>query len=134
MLQRESEMVIPFPFKDSTNITLRFLRAGEAESNDDLVTIVDQGDDLYHIYYKDGSWKDDATSHMTALTGDELDEYLANLFFLTSRDSQPFRSIQLNVPCMPCIMLEMSDLKKKGVRRALHTILPILRSCIKVKW
>jgi hypothetical protein len=128
-----AEMVIPYPFKDSTNITLRFLRSGEPETNDDLVTVVHQGDDLYHVYFKDGNWNTD-TSHMTALTGDELDEYLSNLFFLITRDSQPFRSVQLNIPCMPCIMLDVSDLKKKGIRRSLQTILPILRSCIKVKW
>lgn len=126
-------MMIAYPFKDSTNITLRLLRGNAEADQDDMISIVHQGDDLYHVYYKDGDWKEE-TSHMTALTGDELDSYLSNLFFLATQDTQPFRSIQLNIPCMPLIMLQVSDLKKKGIRRSLHTILPILRSCIKVKW
>ena len=126
-------LTIPYPFKDSTNITIRLLRGSGNQNSDDLIAIVDQGDDLYHLYYKDGDWKEE-TSHMTALSGDELDAYLANFFFLITRDSQPFRSIQLNIPCMPLIMLPIDDFKKKGIRRSLHTLLPILRSCIKVKW
>lgn len=126
-------MTIPYPFKDSTNITMRLLRGNGTTESDDLLAIVDQGDNLYHLYYKDGDWNE-TTSHMTALNGEELDAYLANFLVLITRDSQPFRSIQLNIPCMPLILLPLSDLKKKGVRRALHTLLPILRSCIKVKW
>ncbi len=127
---------IPNPFKDSTNITFRLLKSGSEnydEMKDDIITIVHQGEDLYHVYYRDGEWKDDF-SHMTALSGDELDSYLESMFFLLTRDAQPFRSIQLNIPCMPLIMLRVEDLRKKGIRRCFRTILPILRSCIKVKW
>ncbi len=123
-------------FSDSTNITFRLLRAGSDnfdEEKDDKITIVHQGEDLYHLYFRDGDWTT-KTSHMTALSGDELDSYLESLFFLLTRDSQPFRSIQLNVPCMPTIMLRIDDLRKKGIRNCLRTVLPILRSCIKVKW
>jgi hypothetical protein len=38
------------------------------------------------------------------------------------------------VPCMPAILIHMDDIRKKGVRRSLHTILPLLRSCIKVQF
>jgi hypothetical protein len=126
---------VPYPFKDSTHITMRILHPDCTESgeNDDMIAIVPQGDDLYHIYYKSGEWTD-KTSHMTAFTGDELDNYLENFFFLITRDSQPFRSIQLNIPCMPPIMLRTEDFRKKGIRRSLRNILPLLSSCIKVKW
>jgi hypothetical protein len=126
----------PNPFKDSTNITFRLLKSGSEnfdDEKDDMITIVHQGDDLYHVYYRDGEWKE-KFSHMTALTGNELDSYLESMFFLLTRDAQPFRSIQLNIPCMPLIMLPIDDLKKKGYRRCFRTILPILSSCIKVKW
>lgn len=128
-------MNIPYPFKDSTHITFRFIRRenGTTEENDDMVSIVPQGGDLFHVYFKDGDWTE-KTSHMIALTGDELDAYITNLFFLSTRDTKPFRSIQLNIPCMPIFMLSIDDLKKKGVIRSLSTILPIMRSCIKVKW
>lgn len=126
----------PSPFKDSTNITFRLLKSGSDnydEKKDDIITIVHQGDDLYHVYYRDGEWKEDF-SHMTALTGDELDTYLENMFFLLTRDAQPFRSIQLNIPCMPLILLRVEDLKKKGIRRSFREILPLMCSCIKVRW
>ena len=128
-------MTIPYPFKDSTHITMHILKedCDEDGKNDDLVAIVPQGEDFYHVYYKCGDWSE-KTSHMTAFTGDELDTYLENFFFLITRDSQPFRSIQLNIPCMPTIMLRVEDFRKKGIRRSLRNILPLLRSCIKVKW
>jgi hypothetical protein len=122
------------PFNDSTNISIRLLRAGvDDDSRDDRIAIVHKGEDMYHLYFKDADMKEN-TSHFTLLTGDELDSYLESFFFLLSRDSDPFRSIQFNIPCMPCLLYTVDELRKPKIRDSLNTLFPILRSCIKVKF
>ena len=123
------------PFTNSTNILIRLLRSGSDAKDakkDDMICIDVQGEDLYHLYYRDGDMKDPDTAHMTALTGDELDSYLYSLFFLLTRDSDPFRSVQINVPCFPLILLDLPTLKKKSVRETLNLLLPTVHSCLKV--
>jgi hypothetical protein len=125
-----------YPFHDSTNISIRLLRSGPESKDmnrDDQIAIVEKGDDLFELYYHSGDWET-KTAHCVQLTGDELDQYLYSLFFLLTRDSDPFRSVQFNVPCMPSILILMDDMRKKGVRDSLSTILPLLRSCIKVEF
>ena len=129
-------MTLKYPFRDSTNISIRLLRSGDDsddKSRDDQIAIVEKGGDLFEVYYHSGDW-DKKTAHFIQLSGDELDQYLHCLFFLLTRDSDPFHSVQFNVPCMPCIMLALEDMRKKGVRESLGTILPLLRSCIKVEF
>lgn len=125
-----------YPFSDSTNISIRLLRKGVENKDstcDDQIAIVEAGADFYELYYHSGDWESRSTAHFSQLNGDELDNYLYSLFFLLSRDADPFRSIQFNLPCMPAILLEISELKKKGVREALTTIMPLVRSCLKIK-
>lgn len=129
-------MTIKYPFSDSTNISIRLLRSGPEnndKSRDDQIAIVDMGDNDFDVYYHSGDW-DTKTAHFVQMTGDELDQYLWALFFLVSRDADPFRSVQFNIPCMPAILISVDDMRKKGVRSALETILPLLRSCIKVQF
>ena len=129
-------MTLKYPFSDSTNISIRLLRSGEDsddKSRDDQIAIVEKGNDEFEVYYHSGDWEK-KTAHFLQLSGEDLDQYLECLFFLLTRDSDPFRSVQFNVPCMPCIMLDMDDMRKKGVRSALGTILPLLRSCMKVQF
>lgn len=124
------------PFTDSRNISMRLLRADGSSSgeNDDQIVIEDQGDNVYHVYFRDATWDNQKTAHMVVLSGEELDTYLEGYFFLLTRDSQPFRSIQLNIPCLPIIMFKIEDLKKKSIRNCLTTILPLLSSCMKVRF
>jgi hypothetical protein len=127
--------MMKYPFNDSTNINIRILRKGPENndrSRDDLIAIVEQENDVYDVYYHSADWKNEKTAHAIQVNGDDLDNYLYSLFFLLSRDADPFRSIQFNLPCMPSVLLDMRDLKKKGVREALTTIMPLLRSCLKV--
>ena len=129
-------MTIKNPFTDSTHITIRLLRSGaenKDEERDDRIAIVPLGDDSYGVYYTSADWNSQIT-HYVDLTGDELDTYIENLFFLLTRDRDPFRSIQLNVPCMPAILFLVSDLKKSGVKNHLREVLPLLHSCIKVEF
>lgn len=122
------------PFTNSSNISIRLIRKGEgsdaAGANDDKIAIVYNSDDSYILYYKDANTMN-GLCHTTILTGDELDTYLQCLFFLLTRDKDPFYSIQFNIPCMPCIFLSVSDLRRKGVKRTLHEILPLLSCCLK---
>ena len=123
------------PFKDSSNITIRLIRKGEGDNgdgnNDDHIAIV-YNDDSYIVYYKDTNAVNGLV-HSTVLTGDELDTYLRGLFFMLTHDKDPFRFIQFNIPCMPCIFLNVKDLRMKGVKRTLNEILPLLSSCLKTK-
>lgn len=123
------------PFTDSSNITIRLIRKNEGDSNgehDDHIAIVYDGDDSYILYYKDGNAKGGMT-HTTCLSGDELDMYLQSLFYLLTQDKDPFRFIQFNIPCMPCIFLGVHDLLRKGVKRTLNEILPLMCSCLKTR-
>lgn len=128
-------MTLMNPFNSSTNIVIRLLRSGpecEDDTRDDKIAIVHDVDDVYHLYYKDANMKEDV-SHFKLLTGDELDVYLESLFFLLTHDSDPFRSVQLNIPCMPCLLYRVEDLKKLKLRETLSTILPLLHSCAKIQ-
>ena len=131
------EMAIKYPFTDSTNISIRLLRSGADNmdtSRDDQIAIVEQLNNEYDVYYHSGDWSDksEKMAHFVQMNGLDLDQYLESLFFLVSRDADPFRSIQFNIPCMPAILISVDDMRKKGVREALQTILPLLRSCIKI--
>jgi hypothetical protein len=127
---------MPNPFKNSTNIQFRLLRSGEAkdQSKDDLIAIDCQGEDLYYVYYKDSDMTNPDVAHMTALSGDQLDTYLESLFYLLARDADPFRSLQVTIPCFPVIMLSIRSLSSRGVRETLNTIMPLLHSCNKIKF
>lgn len=123
------------PFTDSSNITIRLIRKGDGDAEggmDDQIAIVYNGDDSYLIYYKDANSMKGMT-HSIVLTGDELDTYLQSLFFLVTRDKDPFRFVQFNIPCMPCIFLDVYDLRLKGVKRTLNEILPLMSSCLKTR-
>ena len=129
-------MMVKYPFSDSTNISIRLLRRGpdnKDDSRDDQIAIVDKGDNNFDVFYHSADWQS-KTAHFVQLTGEELDQYLYSLFTLLSCDADPFRSVQFNIPCMPSILIIMDDMRKKGVRRSLYTILPLLRSCIKVQF
>ena len=119
------------PFHDSSNISIRLVQKDGKEENDDRIVIVYKGEDTYHVYYKDG-YNRNGMTHCVVLTGAELDTYLESLIDLLNLDSDPFRSIQLNIPCMPSIMLSMKSLKEEGLKTLLANILPLLSSCLKI--
>lgn len=122
------------PFSDSSNIQIRLIRSTELDNEkaDDRICIVYSGEDSFTLYYKDANATRNLT-HLCNFTGDDLDTYLRNLFFLLTRDRDPFRSIQFNIPCCPTILLLMDDLRKKGVKEALNEILPLMSSCLKIR-
>ena len=129
-------MMVKYPFSDSTNISIRLLRSGPDNKNgnrDDQIAIVEKGGNDFDLYYHSGDWET-KTAHFVQMTGEELDQYLYSLFTLISYDADPFRSVQFNIPCMPSILITMEDMRKKGIRRSLYNILPLLRSCIKVQF
>lgn len=125
-------MTLTNPFNNSTNIVIRLLRS-DPEEEDDMIAIVHDVDEVYQLYYKDANMKGDV-AHFMFLTGEKLDVYLESLFFLLTRDSDPFRSVQLNIPCMPSLLFKVEDLKKKKLRETLNTILPLLHCCTKLNF
>ena len=131
-------MLITDPFTCSTNTTIRLIRKSlngtDADSDtDDRIAIVHEGEDTYSLYYRDSDMKNKTSCHYKILDGAELDTYIENLFFLLTRDKDPFRSIQFNIPCMPGFIFTIDDLKSKGLRKALNYTLPLLKTAYKVK-
>lgn len=120
------------PFTDSSNITIRLIRKENQtmEDTDDRIAIVYNGEDSYCLFYKDGNVENGMT-HYSILTGEELDTYLHKLFVLLTKDRDPFRYVQFNIPCMPSLLFLIEDLCKKKVTNSLSEILPLMCSCLK---
>lgn len=123
------------PTQDSTNITIHLCRNGgeEAQDNDDIITIHHKGENIYHVFYRDGDFINKSHFQMNVLDGDELDTYLLSLFRLVASDRAPFKFIQFNIPTFPTLLYKPHDLTDKKIRSKLMHIMPILKSAIKVQ-
>lgn len=110
-----------------THIRIAFIRQGHAtnEAMDDYVIISHKGEDIYHVYYHD-AFKAPMNHQFTILNAEELDLYLDALFALISRDSVPFREIQIDIPCMPSVMYKPSQLRSRRILEALGHAMPML--------
>lgn len=127
-------MTMKDPSQNSSNITIRLLRnvKDQEKDTDDIITIHHKGENIYHVFYKDGNFNDTSRRHMTVLDGDALDTYLYSLFRLVATDRDAFKSIQFNIPTFPTLLYKPSDLTDKQIRSKLMHIMPILKSAINV--
>ena len=119
------------PFSNSTNIQIRLTR-DDCPSNDDRITIKYKDENMYQIFYRDGntlSSKDQ--TYCTVLSGEELDVYINSLFTLLARDRDPFRSVEFQIPCFPCLQFDTEDFRQGKLRKALKQVMPILYSAAK---
>ena len=108
-------------------IRISFIRNGHIhnEARDDYVIISHKGEDMYHVYYHDAN-KSTRQHHFTILDAYELDLYVESLFTLVARDVEPFREVQVDIPCMPSVMYKPADLRKAAIRQALRDAMPML--------
>lgn len=117
-------------FQNSSLINIRLTR-DKHPSHDDRIVIKYKDENIFQIYFRDGA-SDQQSSYCTVLTGDELDIYIESLFTLLVRDRDPFRSIEFQLPCFPCLQYNVEDLRGGKLRTALKRIMPILYAAVKV--
>jgi hypothetical protein len=119
-------------FTNGSLIHIRLTRDNNYE-HDDHIVIKYKDEDMYQLYFRDGSLKNGSSaSYCTVLSGEELDIYIETLFTLLVRDRDPFRSIEFQIPCFPCLRYEIEDLRGSKLRSAIKQILPILYSAARV--
>lgn len=119
-------------FQKSTYIQIRLTRDKDPD-HDDRIVIKYKDEDIYQIYFQDGNTTSKHPStYCTVLTGEELDVYVESLFTLLVRDRDPFKSIDFQIPCYPCLTYNIQDLRKGKLRSTLKRIMPILYAAAKI--
>jgi hypothetical protein len=116
-------------FASSANIQIRLTR-NDDPSEDDRIVIRSKGEDIYQLFFQDGGMMFPRT-YCTVLSGEELDTYIESLFILLSRDRDPFRSVEFQIPCFPTLQFYAEDMAKGKVRGALKRVMPILYAAAK---
>ena len=115
------------PFTNAGTIQIRLTRRNETEETDDRICIKYKDENMYQIFFQDGNMLK-KTTFCTVLTGEELDVYMESLFVLLSRDRDPFRSIEFQIPCFPSLQYTVEDLQRGKIRNTLKRIMPLLHS------
>jgi hypothetical protein len=118
------------PFRTSTNIQIRLTRS-EDESEDDRIAIRYKDEDMYQLFFRDGNTKGKPQTYCTVLSGEELDVYIESLFTLLARDRDPFRSVEFQIPCFPCVQYNVEDFRQGKLRTALKDLMPVLYAAAK---
>ena len=106
------------PFTDSNNLSIRLIR--DKIENDDKITIKKVSSDIYLLYYTHSSKKDE--KQITILDKEQALSYIESLFFLVCQDITAFRFLQLNIPCMPLLLLSVERLKNKKAKNTVETV------------
>ena len=116
---------------NSGNIQIRLTR-NENPQEDDMICIKYKDENMYQIFFRDGySVVDKPPTYCTVLSGDELDIYIESLFVLLSRDRDPFKSIEFQIPCFPALQFDVADMRNGKIRSTLKRIMPILYGAAK---
>lgn len=115
------------PFANAGNIQIRLTRRNETEETDDRICIKYKDENMYQIFFQDGNMLK-KTTFCTVLSGEELDVYVESLFVLLSRDRDPFRSIEFQIPCFPALQYTVKDLQRGKIRNTLKRVMPLLYS------
>lgn len=119
------------PFINSNNIQLRLVRKSpHGSSEDDRIALVYKGEDTYHLYFQDGLTKN--VKQRVILYGDDVDTYFESLFTLLVNDRDRFEAVQFNLPCMPCVYLNVDDMSDEEIQDTLFRAMPLLRSSERV--
>ena len=97
------------------NIRMRFIRKKGDSKTDDLVTIERLGRDLFLCSFKDGNSK---KTDSLILNDRKLFWWLRIILRLVKKDSDPFASVQFDMPLMPSILADI-----RTIDSFYHTIL-----------
>lgn len=118
---------------------LRFIRkSGDSSSNDDIITIqpkwrsLDTNNEISLLEYvvsvdfsPVGMESKKIHKQTMRLVGKQVLTYLESLLNLTFLDSEPYKFIQVDVPCVPSVLLDLDT-----VSDATQSILQIVQVCI----
>ena len=104
----------------SSQITIRFIRKGESPNTDAKVVIHNVGENLYSLSFTDG-YSEVRRTHSAILNDRNLFRWLRITLRLLEHDSDPFESVQMDLPIMPSFMVDIVK-----VHRAYHTILDMV--------
>ena len=109
-----------FP-KTHSSIVFQLIRDSNNTKNDDLIKLTQAPDcDLVDLCYKDRVTN---SQHTLRLTKEQAAEYVISLCHIMSYDTEPFKSVQVNFPAFPCIMLSPEDLTYESLRERIHRML-----------
>lgn len=97
-------------------IQIRFLRKNSTPQDDDRVTIKRVGVDLYTLTYKDSTLKNTPTWAILDSRG--IFRWLRILLRVVKKDSDPFDSVQFDLPTMPSFLISTDSIDD-----SYHTIL-----------
>ena len=100
----------------SDTMRIRFIRTLNASSkNDDIATIRSIDTDLYKLTFLDANCTKPVCK---VLTGKELFRWIRIVFRTVEHDSDPFDSVQFDLPTMPSFLIPTNDIED-----SYHTIL-----------
>ena len=100
----------------SDTMRIRFLRTINASSqNDDIVTIRTIDTDLYKLTFQDANCRKSVSK---VLHGKDIFRWLRIMLRTVEHDSDPFDSIQFDVPTMPSFLIATN-----AIEASYHTIL-----------
>jgi len=96
-------------------IQLRFIRetreADDAQ-RDDILNIVHQQDNLLRFTYSERSDDDSIETDTNTFTHQDAVSYLYRMFWITSIDEDPFRSVQFFIPGFPTFLMSVAAVKQ----------------------
>jgi len=104
------------------SITVRFIRTNEkVSSNDDRVCIHRVGANQYSLAYTYGHSKKIKNKQRVTLTDDQVFRWMRFTIGLIEKDAEPFELIQIDLPYMPSVVFNVSEIDD-----AYHRILDAL--------
>jgi len=114
---------MPVFSKVHTNMTIQLIRNVDNKKDDDVITIRPTSTEgVVYLRYQDS---DNKSKHELRLTNDELSHYFVSLFHVMSYDTDPFKSIQVNCPAFPCVLLSVKDLGYESLRLRLQSMIQL---------
>jgi hypothetical protein len=104
--------------------TLRFLRPGEHEDSDDVITASTSkaSPDLFHISYRPGD-TDARVSYQATMSRSTLMDYVQDILESMTLDVDPFDRIQLLTDIHPTVMYSASDMDNRSTRNLLRDMI-----------
>ena len=125
-------MMIPnVPFKDYSiqsdkmlKTTLRFLRHGAGESEDDVINIFsgNSSPDLFRVVYVPGD-SSSGYRYESYMTRSSVVDYISDILKAMRYDVDPFDRIQLSTDLHPSVMYCVEDMENVVTRRNIENML-----------
>jgi hypothetical protein len=103
----------------SPSFRILLTRVSQDSSKDDVIVVYVENYDSFRVHYND---KLSSRSYVHYYTWSELCEYLDSMRHLLSVDSDPYETIQLQVPGFPCISLKPRTFAKEDTYESFSAV------------